>query len=298
MIDVDVAIALIQHNFPQVAIQTVQPITSGWDSFVLEVNGELIFRFPTRNDVVEYLQMEMRLLPILEKALSTSIPHFSYIGHGDANYPFMFVGYRKLVGISLEDENIPSEHLAALAADLGTFLSELHGFPVAQAVQASVEEHTAMQWRERYQDRYTDLQKRAFPLLDRELHTRSERLWEDFLSDRAIFTFQPVLLHCDLNCEHIFYDVEHGMLTGIIDWGDATIGDPAQDFVGLLVGRGRAFTERVLAHYQGVVDATFWRRMDFYLCYIPFSELLYGAYSGKEQFIAQGIERLHTMFGV
>lgn len=46
MIDVDKAIALIQDNFPQVAIQTVLPITRGWDSFVLEVNDELIFRFP------------------------------------------------------------------------------------------------------------------------------------------------------------------------------------------------------------------------------------------------------------
>lgn len=271
MIDVEVAIALIQHNFPQVAIQAVQPITSGWDSFVLEVNDELIFRFPMREGVMKYLQMEMRLLPVLGQALSTSIPHFSYIGHEDANYPYMFVGYHKLVGISLEDDSISSEQLATLAAALGTFLSELHSFPVARAVQANVEEHTAVQWRERYQDRYTVLQKRVFPLLDRELHTRSERLWEDFLNDGTIFTFQPVLLHCDLNCEHIFCDVEHGMLTGIIDWGDATIGDPAQDFVGLLVGRGRAFTERVLAHYQGVVDVAFWRRMDFYLCYIPFS---------------------------
>jgi len=44
MIEVDKAIDLIQRNFPQVAIQTVHPITRGWDSFVLEINDELIFR--------------------------------------------------------------------------------------------------------------------------------------------------------------------------------------------------------------------------------------------------------------
>lgn len=296
MIDVDTAVALIQHNFPQVAIRSVRPITNGWDSFVLEVNNELIFRFPLRDDVVAYLQMEMCLLPSLEQALSTPIPHFDYIGHGDSHYPYIFVGYRKLDGTALEDESFSKEQLTALPPALATFLSELHRFPITQAVQASVQEHTPTQWRERYQDRYIDLQKRIFPLLDITLRTKSEQLWKGFLNDSTIFTFQPVLLHCDLNCEHIFCDPERGVLNGVIDWGDATIGDPTQDFVGLLKGRGKVFTEHVLAHYQGTIDASFWRRMDFYIHYSPFGELLYGAYSDNEQFIALGIEGLHAMF--
>lgn len=296
MIDVDVYMTLIQRNFPQVAVQIALPITRGWDSFVLEVNGELIFRFPMREDAVEYLQRELSLLLVLEQALSTLIPHFDYIGQGDANYPYMFVGYRKLCGVALEDESITPKQLVALAPALANFLSELHSFPVVQAIQAGVQEHTPAQWRERYQERYTDLQERVFPLLDAELRAKSERLWEDFLDDWASFTFQPVLIHCDLACEHIFCDLERGFLSGVIDWGDVTIGDPALDFVGLHSGRGREFTERVLADYQGKVDAAFWQRMDFYLRYGPYSKLLYGVYSGSEKFIAQGIAGLHAMF--
>jgi len=210
----------------------------------------------------------------------------------------MFVGYRKLGGVALEDESITPEQLAALAPALAAFLSELHSFPIAQAVQSGIQEHTPAQWRERYQERYTDLKERIFPLLDVELRAQSERLWENFLDDRAIFAFQPVLIHCDLGCEHIFCDPLHSVLTGVIDWGDATIGDSALDFVGLHRGRGRGFTERVLARYHCTVDASFWRRMDFYLRYGPFSELLYGAYSGSEKFITLGIEGLHAMFRV
>lgn len=296
MIDVGTAVKLIQHNFPQVALRSVLPITNGWDSFVLEVNNELIFRFPLRENVVASLQMEISLLPYLEQALSTPIPHFDYIGHGDADYPYIFVGYRKLDGIALEDEGFSTEQLTALAPALATFLSELHRFPIIQAVQASVQEHTPIQWCEQYRERYIDLQKRIFPLLDITLRTKSERLWEGFLNDRSLFTFQPVLLHCDLNCEHIFCDPERGVLNGVIDWGDTTIGDPAQDFVGLLKDRGKVFTELVLAHYQGTIDASFWRRMDFYSHYSPFAELLYGSYSNNETFIEQGVKRLHEMF--
>src|SRR5205085_1752402 len=139
------------------------------------------------------------------------------------------------------------EQLAALAPALAIFLSELHSFPIEQAVSVGVQEHTPERWRERYLERYLDLQKRVFPLLDADLRTKSERLWKDFLDDRAIFAFQPVLIHCDLAGEHILCDPERSTLTGVIDWGDATIGDPAMDFVGLHVDRGKEFTELVLA---------------------------------------------------
>src|SRR6266516_984512 len=193
----------------------------------------------------------------------------------------MFVGYRKLGGVALEDESITPEQLAALAPALAALLSELHSFPIARAGQSGIRENTPAQWRERYQERYTDLKERIFPLLDVELRAQSERLWENFLDDRAIFAFQPVLIHCDLGCEHIFCDPLRGVLTGVIDWGDATIVDPALDFVGLHSGRGSELTEHVLACYKGTVDAAFWKRMNFYLCYRPFSELLYGVYSNS-----------------
>jgi len=296
MINIKTALKLIQSNFPQVAIQTVLPITRGWDSFVLEVNGELIFRFPMREDVTAYLQKEIRLLPDLEKALSTPFPHFNYIGHGDENYPFMFVGYRKLSGSTLDHESITTEQLVALASALATFLNELHSFPAMRAIQNGVQGHTSEQWRERYRELYSDLQVRAFPLLNNQLRSKSEQLWEDFLENNALFVFKPVLIHCDLACEHIFCDPVRGVLTGVIDWGDVTIGDPALDFVGLHNGRGREFTEHVLACYKGIVDVEFWKRIDFYLCYGPFSELLYGAYSSSKKFIEKGIEGLHAMF--
>ena len=298
MIDIKTALTLIQSNFPQVAIQTALPITRGWDCFILEVNGELIFRFPMREDVTAYLQKEIRLLPVLDEALSTPIPHFNYIGHGGENYPFVSVGYRKLRGSALDDEGFTTEQLVALAPALANFLNELHSFPLTLSIQNGVQGHTPTQWRDRYRELYSDLQVRVFPLLDKELRSKSEQLWEDFLENEALFVFKPVSIHCDLVCEHIFCDPVCGVLTGVIDWGDTTIGDPALDFVGLRSGRGKEFTEHVLTYYKGKVDIEFWKRIDFYLCYGPFSELLYGTYSNSKKFIEKGVEGLRTMFRV
>jgi len=292
--------ALIERCFPQITVQMALPITSGWDSFVLEVNGELIFRFPMREDVVKRIEQEIRLLPVLEKTLSTPIPHFDYIGHGDGEYPYLFVGYRKIGGIPLAAESITREQRWNLAPALARFLSELHSFPMELALRAGFAEHTPEQWRQvwrqEFQGRYEDLQLRVFPLLDEKLSTKTMQLWEEFLNVEEHFAFRPGLVHCDLGCEHIFCDPERGMLTGVIDWGDATIGDPALDFVGLLLGYGREFTEQVLSRYQGEEDSFFWRRIDFYSCYPPYSELLYGAYSGGQNFIEQGLAGLREIF--
>jgi aminoglycoside phosphotransferase (APT) family kinase protein len=47
------------------------------------------------------------------------------------------------------------------------------------------------------------------------------------------------------------------MISGVIDWGDARIGDSAFDFVGLLAGCDADVVEQALAAYTGALDATF-----------------------------------------
>ncbi len=90
-----------------------------------------------REDVVERLKQELRLLPILEGALSTPIPHFDYIGRGDTECPYTFVGYRKIGGTPLSAESITPAQLSDLESALATFLTELHNFP--QDVPSSYE---------------------------------------------------------------------------------------------------------------------------------------------------------------
>lgn len=110
--DTEAYTTLIEQNFPQITIQTVKPIPKGWDSFVLEVNDELIFRSPMRDDVIEPLQRELHLLPVLGRTLSTPIPHFEYVGHGNADYPYAFVGYSKIDGLALDNAHItPAQRL-------------------------------------------------------------------------------------------------------------------------------------------------------------------------------------------
>src|SRR4051812_39605883 len=55
--------------FPSLAVENVRRLGEGWDSSVWEVDGSLVFRFPKRDDVVPWLEREIKLLPELQSAL-------------------------------------------------------------------------------------------------------------------------------------------------------------------------------------------------------------------------------------
>src|SRR5262249_50701735 len=147
------------------------------------------------------------------------------------------------------------------------FLSALHRFPVDQATQLGVPAGDKAAWLRRFQDQYQQIQSCVLPLLASAAQARITRAWQTFLSNEM--NFRVALIHHDLNGEHILYNPARGAISGIIDWGDAAIGDPAIDFTGLLATYGEDFTERVLAHYQGEVDASFCDRMHFYRGIMP-----------------------------
>jgi aminoglycoside phosphotransferase (APT) family kinase protein len=64
-------------------------------------------------------------------------------------------------------------------------------------------------------------------------------------------------LHGDFRGDNIIVDPASGRLVGVIDWGNAAIGDPARDFVTLVLWRGWKFTHAVLEAYGQRIEEDF-----------------------------------------
>jgi aminoglycoside 2''-phosphotransferase len=77
-------------------------------------------------------------------------------------------------------------------------------------------------------------------------------------------------LHGDLCADHILFDPKKRVITGIIDWGDSTIGDPAFDFLGIIDDYDKNFAQQVLTNYLGPIDESFLIRAEFYSNLFPF----------------------------
>lgn len=282
--------------YPDIAVREVRPAQQGWDSVTLLVNGDTIFRFARRRDVAARLAREARLLPALADALPVAVPRFAYVCP-DPMGGMRFVGYRALEGAPLDTPGRDPTHMPTLAQQLGAFLTALHSFPAADAVRLGALGGAANDWRREYESLFGQVREHVLPRLTEEERKRVVARWEGHLDDDANFAFAPALIHRDLGPEHVLHDPATGRLTGVIDWGDASIGDPAQDFTGLAAGLGEPFARAVLAHYGRPVGAAFWRRVRFYVFVIPYIEVIFGSLESDEGHVAAGLEGLRRQLG-
>jgi aminoglycoside phosphotransferase (APT) family kinase protein len=205
------------------------------------------------------MQLEARLLPELD--LPVPIPRFEIVT--DAA-----VAYRKLRGAPI-DASLP-----ALGGQIGRFLAALHAFPVERARELGAPEH-------RYREFTVELLERAGPLLGDDLRRARAMVEEHFAAGGRGFT--PCLLHADLGPAHLL--AEGDRLTGVIDWGDVRIGDPALDFAWLLQ---QPFAEAVLAAY-GEHDPGLRERALFFHRLGPWYELHYGLFFDRPEYVESGL---------
>jgi aminoglycoside phosphotransferase (APT) family kinase protein len=263
--------ALVAELFPQLEPRTVVPIEEGWDSLVLDVDDEWIVRVPRREQVREWLEMEVRLLPELAPTLPVPVPRFELV-------TARAVAYRKLPGAPV-DVSRPS-----LGGEIGRFLAALHAFPVDRAREFGVPSHD-VDWRDRYRAFADDLLQRAGALLGDDC-AEAEAMFEAYFGDEAHFAFTPRLIHSDLGPEHLLSVGDE--VTGVIDWSDARIGDPAYDFSWLLHGTPPAFAETVVAAY-GSDDPSLRDRALFFHRLGPWHELHYGLHFDQPCFVESGL---------
>ena len=287
------ALAAFASAIPGEAVARVETITQGWDSLALLVNERWLLRVARRPEVGVTLGMEARLLPLIAEAVApVQVPRFS-LTRLDAE-PAV-VGYAVIRGQPLTPDALtPSEDgAAALAGQLAGFLSALHGIPVERAVAAGLERATAADWRAGYVYFRDWSRAEAAPLLGPALAARLERFWADYLDDDANFAFQPVLIHHDLATEHVLLAGD-GALAGVIDWGDAALGDPAIDFAGFLHDLDEAFVRRIIAAWNGPRAAgetpeKLLARGWFYARLGPLHSVRFGLVTGQEAYVRNGV---------
>lgn len=295
---------VIQSCFPHLEVHSLSYLAEGWSNTVWEVNGGHVFRFPKRPEINAGLRKEIGLLPELAPVLSLPVPQFDFVWQGGPEYEGVFVGYPKLPGVELLPEDGPrlsrsqagkSPGTAGVPSQLGEFLSGLHQFPLSRAIALGIPRGGATSWREEYRALLALVEQRVLPLLDEPTGGNLALGWQQFVNDPANFEFQPALVHRDLCGEHILCDPASERITGIIDWEDAAIGDPAFDFTGLL-DFGPDLVEGVLAAYRGPRDGGMLERARFYRAIVPCHEALFGLECGLKRHVAAGLKGLRRIW--
>ncbi len=281
------AIALVRAAFPALRVERSAPLGEGWDSVALLINDQVVFRCAKRPDVAARLAHEAELLLLLADRVPLPVPRFTHRWADPAWPGARIVGYRLIAGEPLTRAR--PEHHAAQAAQLGAFVSALHAIPIEAARRHGATGADAAGRRESYRRFFATVRAHMLALFTAEEQAAIVAFWSRYLEDDACFAFTSTLVHRDLNTEHVLYDPTTGDLTGVIDWGDAGIDDPAVDFAALRRELGEEFAQHMLAAYARPADASFSRRMDFYAGMEPFHEIHFGQMQGDAAHLAHGI---------
>ena len=285
------AARLVERQFPELAPARLEPLGAGWDNAAYVVNGRWVFRFPRRKAFAGLLENELRYLPRLAPHLPLRIPEPVWHGRPEEAFPYPFAGYELLPGETACAVHWTPEERLRNAPVLGRFLAALHGLPVDEETRAKAPGDELGR---------ADLKKRAPILRERlaqleakqvEVDGATVRAWLSRLENTPPWTQRTCWVHGDLYARHLLVDEQHG-LTGVLDWGDVHLGDPAIDltiaFTFLPPEARGAFREA-----YGDIDEATWNRARFRAFHYGVLLLNYGTSIGDEAMTRVARDALH-----
>lgn len=250
----------IRTAIPSMPFETIEQ-ASGQFNDVVAINGEWIFRFPRYREGVTRIMAESRLLETLRGRLPLPIPDPLHQRFDPPVPGLAFMGYKRLPGEPLTRDslaNVTDEWVRNdLASQLAAFLRALHHLPLTPTTPAQPEGKTAPlrssggftteplprtaplhailvdpqvhEVRAEWEAMYAQVREKLFPAMRTDARREVSMLFESYLDDRALQTFNPALRHGDFGGSNILWDPAQGRVTAVIDFSYCGLGDPAYD---------------------------------------------------------------------
>lgn len=213
----DLVRALLADQHPDLVGLPVEFMENGWDNALFRVGPRLVARLPRRAQAAPIIVNEQRWLPLLAARLPLQIPYPERTGVPALGYPWSWSLVPYLPGIPAADAADLDFEAAATA--VGGFLRALH----VPAPRDAPENPYRGGWiGEREPVVMTNLRTVA----DRVDEEAALRVWASAAAAPR-HAGPPVWLHGDLHPANIL--VNEGQVSGVIDFGDITSGDPACD---------------------------------------------------------------------
>jgi aminoglycoside phosphotransferase (APT) family kinase protein len=207
-------------------------------------------------------------MEILSKHISLAIPKYEWIAQDQS-----FAGYRIIGGKPLSasrfHRNLDQRIRTSIASELAQFLSEMHSVSCQEVTDLGF---PLMDRHESFQSFYHNFKMHVNPRLNQTEQNVAEKYFSE-LEKVSTSKFRRVVTHRDLLPDHIFIRNDLKGLSGIIDFSDAGVDDPAIDFAGLWA-YGKKFVTAVFEQYKDALDSSLLHRSMIYSLRIPFWMML------------------------
>lgn len=221
---------VVERDFPELEIRSFEVFPRGWDYVTVDVNDEIILRFPkgaksTGGNKIgaAELEREMKILRFLKGKIALKIPDYELIGKS-----YFYAGYRKIKGTDLDEgalSVLTERERERAASDLANFLFEFHGaFTVQEARKMGIE-------KENHQLHSKNILRRLAGKIEDEVIVKLiDQLFQEYNATESEES-ELAVLYSDLHGENIAFDVEQRRVNGVFDFGDVRIGGVYHEFI-------------------------------------------------------------------
>ena len=269
---------------------------------VFDIDQEYILRVADRefrnSKGLEMLRREANILSFLHNLVDVQIPHIHSINEKDI-MPFSI--YRKISGRSLVFiiNNFNKKQKLEIGKEIGKFLSVLHSedmknkyiknFPEWQ-LKFRNEEEFMIYFKNKWISWYEEAQKVVYQHLTNTQNDWLTGVFEEYLNNDSNFVFSPKVSHNDFDTSNILVDPKTAKMTGVIDFEECDIWDPAVDL--LFFDEGKDFLNAILSTYEYSEQNSLLTRMKFFYCrtFIPY--LVWGKQHNRPGMIEEGLKRI------
>ena len=235
------------ERFPGLTgIAPLKRLDSGVSSLVVESSSGIVFRLGKNEAVAASYDREAQVLFRVRPYLDLPVPNPKWRAPPSRQALYGVFGYPKLAGVPLHRGHLETLDWHRIADDIAGFLRQLHNSPVEQFVDLDLPVFHSRP------EALIQMQPHVLPHLETALssdeYCKARRWWDAFLADERMQDYEPVLIHGDPFYANILLDEATSKVTAVIDFENATLGDPAQDLA-VQHHLGQEFAEAVMAAY-------------------------------------------------
>ena len=224
--DVDVPLVqrLVASQFPQWAELPVRPVDhDGWDNWTFHLGDRMKVRLPSAEGYAEQAEKEAQWLPRLARSLPLPVPAPIALGRPGEGFPWSWSVSDWLGGEPATRERVDDP--VQFGWDVAKFLSALQAIDTAGGPPPGTHNYF------RGADVIEVYGAEARRSVDKVVEVIDGPAAHAVLdaATRAKFSGAPAWVHGDIAVGNLL--VEHGRLSGVIDFGCCAVGDPACDLV-------------------------------------------------------------------
>lgn len=251
---------LIACSFPELEIHNIEALEGGWDNYVFLVNGNIVFRFPLKEEFVLSMKAEIELLSRLD-GFPVALPGYSFISSSSS----FFAGYQFIEGKPLLRVPVMTD---GIMGDMVSIIQYLRNLDVSGIESTGIAFHSPETWKDRMSTMLDRFGNTISVYTGDDVFLEAQSQVDKLLSNIPESSFS--LIHSDLYRGNVLVRPDFSGITGVIDWQEAAVGDPAMDVAALALDFGREFTARLAEKTQKSIDPEALQRARLYQKLEPF----------------------------